>query len=352
MDQSDQGKYPEPYYVLSNGQSSRLPDGIDLDNETPYEVSEPLMIGMLYRYGHAFNPEYPETHHLTKESLPSSLQDPLAKIMVRSYQDFLLPTLDVFTTIEHGRPAKADGNAGVATQDLLRVKRCGHPDYLDPKSNRANGPWPSPCVDHGKGIGVSTNFNTMPSNMSRERWDRIRDRVFGWYHEVGVPYYEVEYNHPTEQEHVRHSWRRGSGWIGLAQFPGGSCRDSLFNYLDNGYMSSSDANVAELFKHELGHNSLLYHVRQGTGTMSPVIVRGGFGPHWVPEDASWNVLKRLYPNRPSKPYTITDPPDPGPGPGPEPPTGVGIRFDAEGDIYVDGVNKGPHIITIRRKPQA
>ena len=267
-------------------------------------LTDQQLIKRLWHYGHFRSPNtVPNLHVHEKSELPAILTDPKARAAIASYQDFMGVDFEGLSLYHHGRSGVVDGDAGPATSDLVMAERCGQPDFPDPRAASGSGSWPMPCQKSG--IGVSYEYRTQPSYLSNS-WKRVRDEVFQAYWDVGVKVIEVEFDHPTDHEHIRVKWRGLSGsTIGLAEFNGRSCSDSVFHYLDPSFMRSDEDSLKELHLHEFGHNMNLQHVRQGSGVMSPAIRRNRTFDGWVPSDPSYRVLQRYFgdpideePNRP------------------------------------------------------
>lgn len=116
-----------------------------------------------FRYGHTFNPQYPELQNLSLNDLQKLDQDHrLAKQLVASVQasdGALLKAAFAF----HGRALMIDGDPGPATLQLIDVPRCGCPDWGPESGNElpateaaGSGSWIAGCFLEFPGIHAVT----------------------------------------------------------------------------------------------------------------------------------------------------------------------------------------------------
>lgn len=295
-------------------------------------LSEKQAIVRLWRTGHMANPLYPDTHNLGGPSMTDyadakppkdlaklTLDHPIVKQAIASYQDFMSYHGDMFSLKHHDRPMQHDGDVGPATKELLAIERCAVPDYtLDPLPAVGTGNWPR-CHNVGNFHAATfyVNRKTMPAFLV-PIWDRVIANVKKAYAEVGLKLIETDdgNSHNTSMTWVRPD----GGWIGLAIVGRNlKCSDKIWQRYDQNYKggSSTEAIVnqqSSLKQHEWGHNVGLGHSRGGV--MNSSIINGLPQGTWK-NDPSESQLKKWYGGEPV-PGGNPLPPDV-----PVPPTGGG-----------------------------
>lgn len=237
---------------------------------------------------------------------------------------------------------------------------CSQYDQLAAQAHGGGARWPDPCRKH---LLLHIDTRNAPG------WMDV-DAIFNWsqarWREVGVGLVRT---HDLSRAHIRQSFRRGRGWIGLAEFPNSSCSNSVFNYRDPGYNGGDDRNK-NLDLHEIGHNMGLNHFR---GIMAPTInsspnfwVRFDAAGNVIYEDPSYRRIKGKYPGPPlTDPTTTTTtlpPPPPTtttttpPPPPPPPEDDMGDLFrailQAAIELLVDAIGSGEFCDNAERMKQA
>lgn len=267
-------------------------------------TNERQIIETLWRYGHFFNPEVLKVGIVTLQDLPLlTLQDAVVQAAVRSYQDMGGRVLDELTFKHHGRPARHDGVAGPATQELIETARCEIPDYGPNAAAVGIGSWPEPCQKAGVKFHVAKSG--MPSAIV-SKWPDIVSKLVHSYGRVGLRMVEVG---SSSEANILISFTYFfGGTIGIAQYNSERCSDRVTCKLSSSYVGHN----LGLVKHEVGHNCNLPHT--SGGTMNPFI-QPEFDPNglWVPSDPSFGRLTRFFGGTP------IDGPDPLPGPDIPPP---------------------------------
>lgn len=265
-----------------------------------------------------------------------TLDHPIVKQAVASYQGFMIEQLDPIALHHHMRAAVIDGEVGVATAEVLQMQRCMNPDYRrSPLEAVGTGNWKR-C--HGIGNFHAATVQFRPSG--RPAWmtdevfkQRIWPQVVRSYEEIGLRFIlsgDTQAN--TSLSFVGST----TGWIGLAIVGRGvTCGQVIWSRYLASYTggSSLESRIQQwitLFKHELGHNCGLDHSRGGV--MNPSIVNG-LPVSWR-GDPSETLLKQWYGGEPV-PGSPAPPDQPGPGPDPQPnPPGPGPRGRILGEAKI------------------
>lgn len=238
---------------------------------------------------HDLNPVF-GTHFENKapdwwESLLPGMQS--HRRLVASFTQFMGEDYErlVFATYGRTRP-NHDGLIQEAGLQLLKMDRCGCPDYLPAdRSEEAtgSGSWRAGCVDNpGRHqVYVFVDKSRQPSR-TRGWWASIWRTVRDAYSAKGWDLIEVD---DRRQAHIVVSWQVLAGsTIGLAQLPGaGHCRLGFFCKLDPGW-EPSENQVSKLLAHELGHSANsghltgdeVMHPRMGSNVWGGVFL-GAFG---------------------------------------------------------------------------
>lgn len=290
------------------------------------------IIEYLYSLGHFHNPQ--AMTGIRREDLSKlSLSDPEVTQAVKSFQAFQRLLLDEISANLLGKRAVIDGEIGPATEALLKMERCGCPDYPVPGSKiqaaeveaaTGSGSWAHSCEITGvHTVKVQVYKSRMPSFLDGVFEERVWPLVDAAYRDIGVIFRRVE-----SSPNIDFSWERLSGsTIGLAIVPGQpmGCSGRIWAKFTPTYQPRDLVNQwARLVAHELGHNMRLQHTNGGI--MNPSIVSGPFTTTAWRNDPSFGVLKRYFGGEP-----VDDPnaPEPEP-PKPQPPV------PPQGDIYLSG----------------
>jgi len=244
-------------------------------NFTDYNI-----ILQLYRLGHFWNPDNKDGWNVKESDLVKlNLKDKIVKDALLSYQDIMSLATD-----------------GTEPEDLMKIPRCGHPDYQNPHQLGAigSGSWPEPCQKAG--IKIHINKSRMPSVLAA-KWPEIQRLTFAAYHKIGANLIETS---NEADAHIRVWWEVLFGsTIGMAQFNSQSCSGKVWCKLDPGYTGL----MFELFTHELGHNMNLQHT--SGGIMNPSVIEVN-PKDWNKSDPSYNTLVRYFGGEPVNPLPSPD----------------------------------------------
>lgn len=292
-------------------------------------------IRRLYQTGHL---EYPfgNRQTLTKSVTSLKISDPEVVKAIASYQDFEAVNLDQLSLLANGRPAHHDGDVGPATETILTMDRCGHPDYgPDVQSAVGTGGWKR-CHDVGEFhcAKVYIDESGMPSFL-KPVFGQVWDNTVKAYAEIGLLLLRV--NNKSEADITASFVRSSSGWIGLAIVGPGDCKGRSIwqQYLATYNPSNTVREWSTLWMHETGHNVGLSHSRGGI--MNPSIVQG-LRASWI-GDTSEALMKRMYGG-------VQVPIGPGPGPDPVPPPAKGQLsvsvIGDDGTYYVGLLSKSDY----------
>lgn len=235
-----------------------------------------LLIQNLWDYGHFNNPAFPDTLNVEERDLDGlTLRHTVVQQAVRSYQQFMLGDLELYSQAVHMRPAAVDGEVGPATRAIIEIERCGCPDYTREELPAVGtGNWKE-CwgVKGFHGVSVHVDRSGMPSFLAPV-WGQVQANVTAAYAEMGL---RIFWDDPSKRPNIDVSFvGRSSGWIGLAIVGRGqSCNGRIWAKFLASYRggSSPESIVRQwttLVKHELGHNCGLSHSRGGV--MNPSIV--------------------------------------------------------------------------------
>jgi len=252
------------------------------------------ILKFLWDTGHFSNPRYGITNGLKEDELKLlNLTDTSVVCAIESLQSFDA-NMELLALKHHKRSAMFDGDIGPATLELMRLPRCGAPDYALKDLATGSGSWPSGCGGkEGHSIKIDVNISTMPAHYGNGVWERIKAKNKEAYGAIGL---DIEYVTHGEISQVDLRWKVLVGsTIGLAEFNSRSCGDNVFQYIDPGYKAAFDYLVA-LHMHETGHNCNLQHTRGGI--MNPSILRVPLD--WT-NDVSYSTLKRFFGGEPINP---------------------------------------------------
>lgn len=259
------------------------------------------IVGLLQDTGHLewpFGKQQPvpdEVWAIFDGALDSKLRYPaMIDGPVASYQDFLCECLDPLCMKHHSQPARCDGQLGPATMEVMKLPRCGCPDYgPDVQPALGKGSWAG-C--HGVGEFHAATVNIKIAGMPgflEPYWHEIWTRATAAYADIGLSVTATQDDHANIQMSFV---ARSRGWIGLAVVgQNESCSSQIWAKFLATYKPQDIVNEwSTLVMHELGHNAGLQHTRGGV--MAPTIVRG-LPASWK-GDPSRSVLARYYGGEP------------------------------------------------------
>lgn len=270
-----------------------------------------------FKRGHAWNPKFPNLNGLdlaSVEKMDGTEAD--AKQLIESLQRSDANYVSLVASIHARATPSYDGEVGPATKALVGLPRCPLPDfapppgasfdYGDPGLNRAvarmqaatgSGSWPAGC--HGTSgvheVTISYDLSNLTSK-HKEWWPEIKARSHQAVADVGIKLVEV----PVGQKANITVYGRvlGGSVIGMAEFNGETCGDTVFCQLNPNYAPDIDM-VLNLLLHENGHNWNLEH-RSGN-IMNPSILRTptywikrGVGGAVEYQDNSYPTLKKFF----------------------------------------------------------
>ncbi len=279
-----------------------------------------------YRYGHAFNPKYPNLANLDEvrvRKMDGTEADALS--LIASWQE-TDENVSRLVLAFHGRSLQLDGQVGPATEAVMGFKRCGMPDFIpppgiafdtgDPALNAAiasmqnatgSGSWPvAGCDPTRRGvhsIRVRIDPARMPSAVKAYHVQALAE-VTKAYAEIGLA---VRYimDAASECEIMKRFESLGGSVIGWNTFPDFGTCNRIEGRLDSSY-APSWLMWANLECHETGHGVGLEHTRGSIMNPSILLV----DPlTWV-GTPSYPNLKKWFGGEPLVPTV----PPPGPAP--------------------------------------
>lgn len=305
-----------------------------------------------YRYGHAWNPDYPQLMGL-KESDIDKLNgtEDESKALLRSYSEMMAYDYTKLNLKHHGRMPEFDGEFGPAMDDLLATKdRCPVPDYAPPlglsfgfadpqvqevfEVLQTNQTLPALGVGNWKGCNnlsdvhsanVRWDLSNIPDFLLNGVFAEVLTHVQKAYAGIGLLFNFVDKDNVdlvTNQKrddishiHIEASFVRSSnGWIGLAIVgKNQTCSRTIWAKFLNRYKGgTSRAAIIQqwvtLIKHEFGHNTGMMHTRGGV--MNSILING-LPFHWPKTDPAFDYLVRHFSG---VPVDIGDPKPPKPKP--------------------------------------
>jgi len=245
--------------------------------------------------------------------------DDAFKTALTAYQNFYAIDFADRCSHFHGRAGIADGELGPASESLLTHpgrNHCHVPDHAPPADaviqyaderlqkiaesmrgrHEGHGSWPAGCHDEvwdGHVVKIAYDKSRFPRAWLNV-WPQVQANVFANFRTFGLLMREEP--DPVKAD-IRMQARNGAGWIGLAEFPRGTCDGWVFQYMDPGWTPRALVDgLSQLHAHECGHNLSLGHRAQNSRTvMSPTISWPSTGFRgFVPGDPSWNQLQGYF----------------------------------------------------------
>ncbi|QDV86942.1 matrixin family metalloprotease [Planctomycetes bacterium TBK1r] len=244
----------------------------------------------LWEKGHFHNTEMPvgiEESDLDKITLTSKE----FATAVRSYQDFLRPTLDELTLQEHGRLAVADGDIGPATERLFAMPRCGFPDFEVPgaaMSAKQEANWPTACR---RNIKFGLAFDKAPGMTSDDTLKAFIGAINNWNYALSDLTAVVQRGRTGA-----HIWaglgRLGGSTLAWSYLAQSNCRAVLEQRYDNDRTWSLNF-LSTVASHEIGHALGLPHNRDGSALMYPSIHSKSLGRRGYPNNTDLGQARGL-----------------------------------------------------------
>lgn len=269
-------------------------------SQGPWRLNDKEIISFLRKTGHLECP-FGVRQDVPVDDDKLTLKDVVVREAIRSHQS-LDENYEVFAMARHGRSLIPDGDPGPATVDVMSLPRCGMPDYghssgYDGAEAAGSGNWRG-CHDVGNYHALSVEVTNAPPSHVAPVWEDVKRRTREAYAEVGL----LIHWDGREPVGTRASFvRQSDGWIGLAIVCNDCTCDSgpiWCRYLSTYRGGSTERDIltqwTSLFKHEIGHNCGMGHVRGGV--MNPSIVNG-LPVSWR-GDPSWQQLVSRFGGRP------------------------------------------------------
>ena len=227
-------------------------------------------------YGHQDNPAIRAlfTHYTEAdwEKLRPSYPD--GKALVHSFQQMMSGDLASICAKEGIQYQGGDGFVGPATKKLLKVQRCGCPDYLPQETEEATGSGsiPSGCYPDILPENHVTKIYFDLSGASakvKSWWAEIWAVVKEAYREIGLLI--VETDDLSKANHHFLFDNLGGNTIGLAIVnTSWQCSDRVWLKIDRSYYPSA-IRVAQVLAHEFAHNTGVGHIN-GDPIQNPSVV--------------------------------------------------------------------------------
>lgn len=221
------------------------------------------------------------------------------KEALRSHQS-LDANYEAFAEALHHRAINPDGECGPATQLVLDLPRCGHPDYSaadDIAEAVGSGNWKR-CHGVGEYHSASIRVTNSPPSFLAPLFDEVKKRTVDAYAEVGL----LLHFDGRNPRNIDFSFVGSStGWIGLAIVSNNStCSSSpiwcryLSTYRGGSTNEAITTQWTTLVKHELGHNTGMGHTNGGV--MNPSLINN-LPTSWR-GDVAWNQLAQRFGGQP------------------------------------------------------
>lgn len=258
-----------------------------------------------YRYGHTWNLAYPNLQNIDEgRVLQMNGSESDARDMIASFQQL---DINVATLVAafHGRLLQPDGDVGLATHDVMQMKRCAMPDYPPPpnaafdfgdeslndavrsyqRAAAANllgkGSWPNcdpqrPEV-HSCRVNITTGgFSAHQRNLMPEFLKMVEITEA----EVGFAVRHILDGSTSECEKDIRSKSIPGSVIGYCYFPRpDTCDQTIECWIDNSFNANKFV-LAELLTHEYnGHGDGLEHTNGGI--MNPSIASPTKQSTWI-----------------------------------------------------------------------
>lgn len=261
---------------------------------------------LLWATGNFRDPDFPEAHNVEKDELPKlTKNDEAFKAAVRSRQSYFQGEMDEFCLRHHGRLSYAtdggDGDVGVATEQLLRMPRCAHPDFRmtekdDPELAKFfhQGPqaanWPDECRFS---LITSRSFASLPG-LTEEQTDGVWwASCHNWtesIEDLQMTPGEVGDLHSADFYAVLA--RLGGSTLAWSYLARNRC-DVRLDQAYNSRVNWSVRLAATTKTHEDGHALGLEHQRDRNATMYPSINSAAESRYGYPNATDIQAMERL-----------------------------------------------------------
>ena len=216
-------------------------------------MSKPTLkqLAWLQRYNYLFAPH----------ALSAVTETGRELAMVEAAQENCAHVIEPLVRAMHGgRSLIIDGDIGPATAAMMKMNRCGFPDYADPNIANAgnNSAWPESC----RGSLTWAIRNVRLRNLDASDIQTMYEAAFGmWERHIDVGFSEItDWNSAQFQETSKNLG--GSGVLANHYVGYGSCGANLVGNMNTQInWPTADGNAYPLttLSHEIGHGLGLFH---------------------------------------------------------------------------------------------
>jgi hypothetical protein len=229
----------------------------------------------LYNLGHFHCPEnYNSGNVLSHVEVGKvDIDHPAAVAAIKSYQSWFEPTLSQYTQIYHKRPAILDGEAAVATEDLLKLTRCNFPDIITPEYMTEFG-WPAMTPDQANWPEACRNEITTSYDM---KLDGLTDQQLAqlwvenhWEEKLELKRVFQKSSYPNTRFYA-FKYSFGGSILADHYLATNNCNTRLRGRYDN--RSWNEKLFVATKEHEHGHGLGFEHISESRGqaTMNPIL---------------------------------------------------------------------------------